>query len=85
MERNNHKLISDLSVKYADRMCGGDNDRKFGRGSIAAAYIIGAEDTLHRVHDAIGYSVTVGGLTPTQAGTLLRIIDDIEATSDTPE
>lgn len=78
METDNHKLISDLSEKYADRMCDGDNSKVFSRGSIAAAYIIGAEETLHRVCNAIRESATIGGISPRQSQILLMIIQSIE-------
>lgn len=78
METDKHKLISDLSEKYSERMCGGDNDKAFSRGSIAAAYIIGAEETLHRVCNVISESAVVGGISRQQSQTLIRIIQAIE-------
>lgn len=79
MEIDNHLLISDLSIEYADSMCDGDDSRKFCRGSIAAAYIIGAEEALRRVRTYIRESANVDkGLSKEQARTLLRIIDFFE-------
>lgn len=77
-QSNNHILISDLSEEYTDALCNGNPDKSFCRGSIAAAYIIGAEETLQRISEVIRMSSLVGGLTPTQSGTLLRMIEDIE-------
>lgn len=82
MNTDNHKLITDLSIEYANQMCAGDNERKFCRGSIAAAYVIGAEETLRRVCNVIRESANVGGLSTRQSQTLLRIIDDIEMHPD---
>lgn len=82
METGNHKLISDLSEKYADKMCGDDNNKLFSRGSIAAAYIIGAEETLHRVCNVISESAVVGGISRQQSQTLIRIIQAIEQHGD---
>ena len=79
MNKDNHKLISGLSEGYADQMCSGDNERKFCRGRIAAAYIIGAEETLHRVCNVIRESAAVGGITPHQSYTLIKIIEAIES------
>lgn len=45
-QSNNHILISDLSEEYTDALCNGNPDKSFCRGSIAAAYVIGAEETL---------------------------------------
>lgn len=82
MDPNNHILISDKSEAYANRMCDGDASQTFNRGDIAAAYIIGAETTLHRICNAIQASVFVGGLSKQQSQTLLRIIEKIENTPD---
>lgn len=79
-QSNKHILISDLSEEYADRMCEGDNDRRFCRGSIAAAYVIGAKTTLRRVCGVIMESAVIGGVTAEQSQTLLRIIEHIEST-----
>lgn len=75
-----HSLISGLSQRYADRMAAGDETRTFGRSSIAAAYIIGAEETLHRICNIIRESSVCGGLQPRQAQVLLNIINEIENT-----
>lgn len=78
METDNHRLISDKSEEYAERMCEGNNDKMFGRGSIAAAYIIGAEETLHRICNVIRESAIIGGISRQQSQTLIRIIQSIE-------
>lgn len=79
MNTDNHHLISSLSEKYADRMCEGGKDT-FSRGSITAAYIIGAEATLHRVCNVILESGRCGGISPRQSGALINLIQQIEAT-----
>lgn len=78
MEVDKHLLISDLSEKYADKMC--QCSTSFSRGSIAAAYIIGAEETLHRVCNVIRESSLIGGISPQQSSILLNIIQEIEST-----
>lgn len=78
METDNHKLISDLSEEYADRMSDGDFNKTFDRGDIAAAYIIGAEETLNRVCNVIRESAVVGGISLQQSQTIIRIIQAIE-------
>lgn len=84
METDNHQLISDLAVHYADQMCGGNPEKKFDRRSIAAAYIIGAEEVLHRVQATIMTIVRIGApgcITKEQGEKLLRTIEGIEALS----
>lgn len=82
MDIDRHILISELSEKYADHMCDGDCNRQFCRGSIAAAYIVGANETLRRLCNIIKASAQVkNGLTPQQSRTLLDLIEDIENTS----
>lgn len=81
MQTDRHKLIAMRSVEYADAMCDGDDERKFCRGSIAAAYIIGAEETLHRICEIIKFSAQIGGITDRQYQSLLHAIEDIERMS----
>lgn len=61
MEVDNHLLIESLSGKYADRMCDGDPERRFSRAAVAMAYIVGAEETLHRICNVIVESSRQGG------------------------
>ena len=75
----NHELICGLSLKYADAMCDGNPEKQFSRGGIAAAYVMGAEETLRRVTNIIRESAAIGGLSPQQAGKLLLIIETIES------
>lgn len=82
MQTDSHKLIAMRSVEYADTMCDGDDERKFCRGSIAAAYIIGAEETLHRICEIIKFSAQIGGITDRQSLSLLFAIEEIESMAD---
>lgn len=77
-ESSPDRLISDLAVEYADEMAGGNPDKAFARGDIAAAYIIGAKETLTRVTNVIRESADIGGLPFHKAKTLLDLISHIE-------
>lgn len=79
MYTDNHRLISDLSEKYASEILRIKDGKPFGKGDIAAAYIIGAEETLQRACNAIRHSVKAGGITQRQGSTLLRAIERIES------
>lgn len=80
MQKNKHILITRLAVKYADSMASGENPALFSREALAAAYIIGAVETLHRLCNIIRESAVVGGISHTQESKLLEIIDTIENT-----
>lgn len=79
MEINKHRLIAGLSRNYADKMCDGNDAATFDRCSIAAAYIIGAEETLHRVCNIILESARIGGIDRANAAILLETIEAIES------
>lgn len=79
MYTDNHRLISDLSGKYASEILRIKDGKPFGKGDIAAAYIIGAEETLQRACNAIRHSVKAGGITQRQGSTLLRAIERMES------
>lgn len=79
MFSDNHQLISDLSEEYAKNMLKHKNGNPFLKADIAAAYIIGAEETLQRACNAIRHSVKAGGITQRQGSTLLRAIERIES------
>lgn len=79
MYTDNHRLISDLSEKYASEILRIKSGKPFVKGDIAAAYIIGAEETLRRVSNIIRHSAKVGGISPWKAATLLRAIEQIES------
>lgn len=79
METDNHRLIAALSAKYTDRICEAREDTIFTRESIAAAYIVGAEETLRRVCNIIRESAKCGGLTQEQAKALIGLIEHIES------
>ena len=79
MYTDNHRLISDLSEKYASEILRIKDGKPFGKGDIAAAYIIGAEETLRRVCNIISHSAKIRGITHPQAVTLLRAIEQIES------
>lgn len=79
MEENNNNLICDLAEEYADSMCSGDNEVKFSRGSIVAAYIIGAETALQRFRNTILAVERMGGLDSRQAHKLIMTINEIES------
>lgn len=79
MIADDHRLISDLSEEYADRMTKSDTERTFSRGCIAAAYIIGAEETLRRVCNVIRQVAIIGGIPVGQSEKLLRAIEKIES------
>lgn len=78
MVANAHNLISDLSEQYAAKMLEVSGD-SFTKANIAAAYIIGAEETLQRVCNVIRHSAKCNGLTQTQCATLLSAIQLIES------
>lgn len=78
---NDNSLVSALSERYADRMCEGNADKTFTRGSIAAAYIVGANGLLCRVAALIRASVCKDGLTSRQADKLLGLISYAERTN----
>lgn len=79
LANDENRLIADLSLEYAERMCEGRTTPVFTRCDIAAAYQIGAIATLHRLRGIIRQSAAVGGLQDHQALTLLRIINRIES------
>lgn len=79
MFSDNHQLISDLSEEYAKNMLKHKNGNPFLKADIAAAYIIGAEETLRRVSNIIRHSAKVGGISSWKAATLLRAIEQIES------
>ncbi len=78
MEIDDLRLISGLSVKYADELCKQTGNEHFDRGSIVAAYLVGASETLHRALNVIRESVWPHGLTDIQARRLIDIITIIE-------
>lgn len=78
MEIDDLRLIAGLSAKYADGLCEHKDNETFDRGSIIAAYIIGAYETLHRVMNVIRESVQPHGLTDVQARRIIEIITIIE-------
>lgn len=74
-----YALITDLSIKYADRMCEGNRDATFCRSDIAAAYQIGAIDALTRICNTIKEITVIAGLSEFQASRLLYTINAIES------
>lgn len=73
-------LISSLSERYADAMCGGDPQRSFDRSCIAAAYIVGSMATRQRITNIIDAAVRCeNGLHKGDALRLLRAIEHIES------
>lgn len=86
MNIDDHKRIASMAEAYADRMCDGDENRKFSRGGVASAYICGGVATLHRVCDVIRVSEAVaGGLSAEQTRKLLGLIKQIEMTPQTAQ
>lgn len=85
LANDENRLIADLSLEYAERMCEGRTSPAFTRCDIAAAYQIGAIATQHRLCGIIRHSAAIGGLQNHQALTLLRIIKQIESTSSSNE
>ena len=82
METDKHRLIAALSAKYTDGICEAKADNAaFTRESIAAAYIVGAEETLRRVCNVIRQSAVCGGITHTQSDMLIGLINHIESLS----
>lgn len=80
METDNHRLIAALSAKYTDGICEAKADNTtFTRESIAAAYIVGAEETLQRICNVIRESAKCGGLTQVQSKALIGLIEHIES------
>ena len=75
MNQDECTTVSERAETYADSMCDGDPGKRFCRGSIAAAYIVGADDMLRRIRLIITGSGYVGGLSADQARKLLRLID----------
>ena len=75
MELNNNSLISRLSDRYSDMMTANGGNLKSCKPAIAAAYIIGATATLHRICLLIdGSSKVENGLPPEKARKLLELI-----------
>lgn len=82
MESNpahSHQLIIERSDRYVEALTQGYPSKTFDRGSVAAAYILGAEEALGRICSVIRYSADIGGISPTQSRILLRIVDAIES------
>lgn len=79
MNKDNHRLISDLSKEYTESLSKGNSEATFTCGDIAAAYIIGAEEALQRVCNVIRESVLAGGLTSYQSQRLIGVVELIES------
>lgn len=74
-----HTLIADKAEEYAEAMCQGDPDAQFGKGGIAAAYIIGGAETLQRIRNVIAESSRHGGeVNAVAARRILGAVDMVE-------
>ena len=79
MNKDNHRLISDLSKEYTESLSQSNPEATFTCGDIAVAYIIGAEEALQRVCNVIRESVLAGGLTSYQSQRLIGVVELIES------
>lgn len=83
MELSNSSLISRLSESYADGICSVKSGKPLSRGSIAAAYIVGASAAINRICLLIEASAKAEkGLTQKQAQKLIGLIELTENLTD---
>ena len=71
-----HQRITDLGMAYADEMAEGRRKKRFSRGALAVAHMMGGEKILRLVCNIIKESISCG-LNPEHARNLLISIEAI--------